>query len=186
MEKTDRQLELKLCAIGEELLMEENPVEKSRAGSNVVFHYCDPLERRASYAGCLHTLDAVEEGRGDLVPDCQAAIAAGTCPARKMRLEELRAGRALYYVDYHELTKRRGIKYAQDRESEQTRYRRPNTSVKFVPTQLTPVAHPAPEKTAVEVKSEPTKVLDCEIDTNIMEKVLKKRLSDDSTASGKG
>lgn len=183
MEFTPKQLELKLCPIGWDLLAQEHPVEKSKAGTNVVFHYCDPLGYRASYAGCLHTMDAVAEGRGHLRPDCQAEIECRTCPARAMRLQELKANRALFYVDYHQLMERRGLQVVQDREQSPVQFRRKRDQRAFVPTKVAPmpVRDPQPLRNKVVVKPMPKPRVEQDdgYNTDIMKQVLEKQVEDD-------
>lgn len=178
MALTDKQLELKLCPIGFELVQEEHPVEASRSGCNTVFHYCDSQGIRASYAGCLHTIEAVFDGRGQLRPECEAAINAGTCNAVPLRKLELKANRALFFVDYRVLMERRRAQWALDEENSPIQFRRKRGDRKFVPSQVTPIAEeqPQPKRQKPQIEA-PT-----EIQTNIMEQVLKKKVQDDSTS----
>lgn len=169
MALNNKQLELKLCPIGLELLQEEHPVEASRAGRNMVYHHCDPLDYRASYAGCLFTMDAVFDGRGHLRPECQAAIDNGTCNAVAMRKMELQEDKALFFVDYVELQRRRGIEWAKAAEESPVQFRRRDRNQKrWTPTEV-PVTNDAP----IAKVEAPT-----EIQTNIMEQVLKKKVAD--------
>lgn len=77
------------------------PVESSKSGKNAFYHHCDHRGQSASYAVCLHTLDAIDEGRikEDQFTDCQAACKTGMCEARRMRRKELDAGHALYFKE---------------------------------------------------------------------------------------
>lgn len=193
MALTDRQIELKLCPIGFELVQKENPVDASRSPQNTVFHYCDPLGIRASYCGCLHTMDAVADGRGYLRPDCQTAIENRTCNARVLRLEELKAGRALYYVGYEEIMQRRGIQAAIDRENSPIQFRR-RKQEPFKPTVMPATIAEAtseekkPSKAALEWHEKnkarnfeaSSRLEDMEIDTNIMAQVAQKRLEEEN------
>lgn len=176
MALNEKQLELKLCPIGFELLADEHPVEASRSGCNTVFHYCEPLDCRASYAGCLHTLEAIMDGRGHLRPECEAAYLSGTCPAIAMRKMELRADRALFFVDYKELTRRRGIEWEKEREESPVQFRRKKHRT-FVPTTVVPLD----DEPEVSVQSQREKPV--EIQTNIMEQVLKKKVNDELNKS---
>jgi hypothetical protein len=168
-----KQEELRLDAIGFELLQEENPVEASRYGRNTVFHYCETEDRRASYAGCLHTLEAVFDGRGHLVPTCEAAINSGTCEAVNKRKLELKEGRALFYVDYVELAKRRQEEIAKQ-DDDTPRFGRRSKPGKFIPTQVKLLDEPTSEPKRVEPKQAPIAP-----QVNIMEQVLKKRLENE-------
>lgn len=176
MALNEKQLELKLCPIGFELLEQEHPISASRGGKNVVFHYCDALEQRASYAGCLATLEAIAEGRGELRPDCEVAKLAGNCPAVRMRMDELRAGRSLYFVEYTELMERRRAQYAEDRENSPVQFRRKKFGTKFVPTRIAAEDVEAP---VADITPAPISKPRIEIQTNIMEQVLQKKVNDE-------
>jgi hypothetical protein len=175
MALNDKQLELKLCPIGFELLEEENDVDASRGGNNIVFHYCDPTVSRDSYAGCLNTLEAIVEGRGHLRPDCEEAVRNGTCPAVAMRKQELMANRALYFVNYKELMRRRGLEWESAERVVQYGRRRHQsqplntTRVNTPPVITKPIA---PKHTAAP-----------EIHTDILQKVLKKKVKDESESN---
>ena len=166
MALNEKQLELRLCPIGFELLQEENPVSASRSGGNTVFHYCDALDIRASYAGCLHTLEAIADGRGHLRPECEAAYISGTCPAVQMRKMELRADKALFFVSYHKLMAEREARYVETESV--VRYGRQRGNTRFKPTEIE-----ATETVEVVTKKPETE----EIQTNIMEQVLKKKVA---------
>lgn len=178
MALNEKQLELKLCPIGFELIQDEHPVGMSRSGKNTVFHYCDALGQRASYAGCLHTLDAIAEGRGELRPDCVIAQAQGNCAAINMRKAELKLGRTLFFVDYEELLARRQEQYARDLEESPIQFRRKKRTGAFTATRITPVEGAESEQ-PVEIKVEPKRSEPVEIQTNIMEQVLKKKVNDE-------
>lgn len=77
------------------------PPEKSMSGRNSVYRFCDAKQQQASYAVCLHTLQAIDENRlaSDRFPECQRAYCHGNCVAADMRKEERTAGQALYYVE---------------------------------------------------------------------------------------
>jgi len=192
MALTDRQIELKLCPIGFELVQKEYPVDASRSGQNTVFHYCDPIGIRASYCGCLHTMEAVSDGRGHLRPECQQAIENRTCNARVLRIEELKAGRALYFVPYKELMERRGLKAAIDRENSPVQFRRKKPQGSFRPTtapdtiknELRNEKMPSKasldwyEKHKVENFKASQRLEDAEIETNIMAQVAQKLIEE--------
>lgn len=175
MALTEQQEALLLCGVGKQVILEDNDVEASRSPQNMVFHYCDPIGIRASYAGCLHTMDAVFDDRGHLRPDCQLAINAGTCNAMRLRKDELRANKALYYVPYFRLQEVRAEQLAAMPPT--GRFGGPKRADrKFVPTEV---------KLITEPKSEPKAKVEApnEIQTNIMEQVLKKKVQDDNSSS---
>ena len=128
---------IKLCQIGIKLIAEENSLDASRSGNNTVYHHCDIYQGRPSYASCLHVMDHAAEGKHeDLRPECHKAYREGTCPAMKMRRAELKAGRALFFVDYRKLVAER--KRIQDEAEPDILFgRRNKESVprgKFIPT----------------------------------------------------
>lgn len=86
------------------------PVEASMSGKNAYYHFCHIRSAKQNYAVCLHILNATEEQRvkRDDFVDCQRACLRGDCEAKRMREEEIAAGRALYYTP-------REIRYAVDR-----------------------------------------------------------------------
>jgi len=99
---------IKLDAISLKLIQEEYPHEASRRGVNTVFHGCNIMQGRFSYASCLTVMDQAFAGKNeDLRPECHAAIRARTCPALAMRKAELKADRALFFVDYQDVTRER-------------------------------------------------------------------------------
>lgn len=171
---------IRLCKIGAVMVTEDHPVAASRSGKNTVYHHCEIYQGRPSYASCLMVMDQTFEGVNHLRPDCQIAIEAGTCPALAMRRAELKAGKALFYVDYIELTKRRAIQNELDRESSPIQFRRNRTEKRFVPTQVQVLD-------ADDIKSAPRKQTKPQVETeaddyntNIMEQVVKKVLNDNN------
>ncbi len=185
----------KLCQdpFGEALLLKEYPVELSRSPQNTIYHYCDVYQGRSSYAACLHFLDANIEGRGYLRPDCEVAVKKGICPAVKMRKRELQAGRALYYVNYQEIGEMRRVAYEREAAESPIQFRKNKTPTKFIPIAVIPTDESAAEQAplALKVKSKPQPrvkkrdsvpaptLMDQEIETNIMQKVLEKRLENE-------
>lgn len=78
---------------------EELPVSRSADRDNFYFHYCDQLGQQAHYMVCLHKIEERKEGRLKSVwAECSAAIGNKQCPALAMRKEELRVGKAIYFV----------------------------------------------------------------------------------------
>lgn len=187
----------KLCLddAGRRVLLREHPLDASMSPQNTVYFHCDVYQGRPSYAGCLHFLEAHRAGRDVLRPECQQAVARGTCPAVQMRKRETKAGKALYAVPYAELQAVRQELAANDDNI--VSFRKPASggtvpTRKFIPS--TPADLQAyaqgrlgekqqrPEKRkqipvqVVEVKIPPTEQ---ELETNIFKKVLEKRLADE-------
>ena len=75
------------------------PVDASRSGRNTVYHHCDQIERRTSYAVCLFTLAAHEKGKLRPDSECYQHIQRGECKAVGYRQQEIEAGRALFYQE---------------------------------------------------------------------------------------
>lgn len=75
------------------------PVDASRSGRNTVYHHCDQIERRTSYAVCLFTIDAHEKGKLRPDSECYQHIQRGECRAVGFRQQEIEAGRALFYQE---------------------------------------------------------------------------------------
>ena len=88
------------------------PVEASKSGRNAFYHSCPLLNRRASYAVCLHTIDAAQEGRLPENCECGPHIGRKLCDALKMREQETAAGRALFFQErvFPSLVEDRAIK----------------------------------------------------------------------------
>lgn len=80
-------------------------VEASKSGGNAMYlDYCDVAWHRPGYAACLSKIDARKEGRLDArFAACSAAIGKKTCPAMKRRMEEMTAGKALYFISREKL-----------------------------------------------------------------------------------
>lgn len=171
------QAAIKLCPIGIELIAEPNDLSMSRSGFNTVFHHCDIYQGRPSYASCLHVIELTMEKGDDftLRPDCSKAIRERNCPAVKMRMEELKAGHALFFVDYKKLMERRGMQAALDRETSPVQFRRKRSPQEFKPTTVMPAPRvEKPISTPAKPVSEP------DYNTNIMEKVVKKVLENEA------
>jgi hypothetical protein len=83
----------------EPITIENLPVETSKSGKNSFYHACPLLNRRASYAVCLHTIDAAEDDRLPETCECSPHIGRGHCDALKMRKQEEEAGRALFFQE---------------------------------------------------------------------------------------
>ncbi len=82
-------------------MIEPLPVAASADGQrNAFIHSCDVLKQRRHYAVCLHLCDERKKGRLDIVySDCSSLIGKKTCPALKMRKEEMDAGHAIYFEE---------------------------------------------------------------------------------------
>lgn len=170
-----------LCDIGRELIQKENPLDASKSGQNTVFHYCEVSEQRESYAACLWYLEAHARGDGQLRPDCEVAVNNKTCPARRMRMLELREDRALFYVNYKEITEARQAKWALEDEESVVQFRKKKDR-KFIPITVIPTDDISDELDLSEAKRgpalAPTRLEDQEIETNLMEKLVRKKLND--------
>ncbi|QNK01644.1 hypothetical protein [Dyella telluris] len=120
------------------------PMGESRSGSNGYYFWCDQYSGRSNYAVCLHTIEAVLEKRPNLRTSCQDAICSRTCPAIKMRKEEMQVGHALYFRDRHKTLAEF------QKQSEAARagigYRRGNSQRGFVPTDTNTIADADPIK----------------------------------------
>lgn len=68
----------------------------SRAGTNIYTHHCKSLDRQASYAICLFTIQAFMERRLSGFADCRGCLKTKKCPAVRMLKKEMEAGKALY------------------------------------------------------------------------------------------
>lgn len=81
------------------------PVDQSKSGRNSYYQFCDYRQQQASYAVCLHTLDAIEENRlaSDRFVECQRAYCHDECPAKVLRAQEVAAKRALFFIPRREI-----------------------------------------------------------------------------------
>ncbi|MFQ2465687.1 hypothetical protein L1871_22625 (plasmid) [Aeromonas caviae] len=75
------------------------PPDASRSGKNTVYHHCGQLERRASYAVCLFTLEQFDKGKLRTDSECHQHIDKGLCSALALRAQEVAAGRALFFKE---------------------------------------------------------------------------------------
>ena len=161
------------------LIGEVNDVEKSRSGNNHVFHHCELYEGRQAYAACLHTMDRVMEGDERIYQVCTDAIRSKTCPAMKMRMEELKANRTLFYVDHAKLTEHRAAQNLLDLEESPIKFGRrrregANGGNKFKPTVFSKEELRDKKQPAVAKNSEG----ELDFNENIFEKVANKVLND--------
>lgn len=172
-----KQIDLHLCPVGTVLLQKEYPPEASKAGRNTVYHSCEVYGGRPSYASCLFTLDAIAEGRDNLRPHCAEAVRNGTCVAVQMQKDEQAAGRALFFVDYLELTEARRAQWAKDLEESPIQFRRRDRKegVRWKTTEVKPmevIEAMVPSKVAPKKEN----LMDQEIDTNIFEQLVKHKV----------
>lgn len=82
--------------------MTEIGLDKSMGNQNRHSFWCDDLQQRRMYGGCLYLVDAYQAGRisaSDPLSNCAIAMSREQCNALVMRQEEIDAGHALYYVD---------------------------------------------------------------------------------------
>ena len=82
--------------------MTENilPIDRVRESDNGYTHFCEALGQRCFYRTCLHLIDSMESGRSPYTSkdnDCGHALSHGTCAAKQMRNEELKAEKAIYF-----------------------------------------------------------------------------------------
>ena len=88
---------------------EDYPVEASWHGNNMHSFFCNVRQRFEGYSICLRRHDA----RRDKVPperigkDCVRAIDKGECPALQMRAEEIKEGKAIYFINREKYLKAR-------------------------------------------------------------------------------
>lgn len=128
-------------------------LDRSKGGKSCFYFWCEVTQRQDNYGVCLVKLDMVRdrpEEAEQLIPQCFPAICAGTCPALKMREEEVRKGHSLYFYSREDQEAAR----AEQRAAVSTiKYGRRNglTMPKFVPTSTDdlrdvamPIAPPAP------------------------------------------
>lgn len=75
------------------------PLEDSKRGDNTHMVNCAVYGGHRHYAVCCHIVERCEksQARPGEAP-CAKAVIHGECPARKMRLEERKAGESLYFV----------------------------------------------------------------------------------------
>lgn len=189
---------IKLDPIGIKLIQEEYPVDASRGGCNTIYHHCDVYQGRPSYASCLTVMDQAFEGKyEELRPECHKAVKAGTCPALAMRKAELKAGRALFFVDYRDVVRERQALHAATEPEILFGRRSKDTAPrgKFVPTVFDKKGQPIFDKqkaSEIELhiqegpdnnkfkpqKSKPKIERVGAGEVNIMQKVLEKKLND--------
>ena len=79
--------------------VEVRPPQASRAGRNRYYHECKKVGAKRHYGICLFTIEAFERGQKLNEEPCVKAIRSKTCPALKMRQEELDAGQSIYYAE---------------------------------------------------------------------------------------
>lgn len=75
------------------------PLEDSKRGDNTTLVNCGTYGGHRHYAVCCHIVERSEKGQvrsSDVA--CARSVANGECPARKMRLEERKAGESLYFT----------------------------------------------------------------------------------------
>jgi hypothetical protein len=115
---------LVLSSAEEEIRAREYPVSASKSGQNTLYHHCAVYDGRSNYAVCLHTIAAVLEKRAQLRSGCPEAIQNRTCPAMRMRKNELDAGRALYYIGRPDIEALRRKQAEEDYANSPIQYRR--------------------------------------------------------------
>lgn len=74
-------------------------ISLSLAADNTIYVPCSARGGRHNYAVCLNVIKAYDEDRlgKETFTECQRAICGDYCPSKKMRAEEVKAGKALYY-----------------------------------------------------------------------------------------
>ena len=78
----------------------KKPEESGNPRKNAYIHHCEVVEQRMYYAVCLNRIEKTD--RNALSGDherCMRAMRRGECPALKMHLEEIDAGKAIYVID---------------------------------------------------------------------------------------
>lgn len=78
-----------------------NGIEASADSKRNAYSFaCSVVGYRPNFSVCLHLMTKRKEGRLDVnYATCSAAIGNKTCPAIKMRKEELDKGQAIYFVE---------------------------------------------------------------------------------------
>ncbi len=77
---------------------ETYPIEKSAEGTNAYYcEFCNFAGYRPAYASCLNRI--INGCNGALEASCATAIGQGHCMALKMQKEELKANKAIYYIN---------------------------------------------------------------------------------------
>jgi hypothetical protein len=76
-------------------------IEKSAEGTNAYYcDYCNVAGYRPNYASCLRRIKDAEKGELSTVEaSCGTAIKRGICPSLELQREEVKAGKALYYLN---------------------------------------------------------------------------------------
>lgn len=76
------------------------PVDASRGGDNAFYlPQCSTVQHRPGYCMCLKLIEDRKDGRlSATYAACSAAIGNKTCPALKLRKQEVTTGNALFYV----------------------------------------------------------------------------------------
>ncbi|MGZ8953108.1 MAG: hypothetical protein ACXW0Q_00320 [Methylovulum sp.] len=77
-------------------------LDQSIGNNNRYTMWCDPLQQRRFYGGCLYLVNAYEAGRitaDDRYCDCAQAMSKGNCNAIRMRQDEIAAGKSLYFQE---------------------------------------------------------------------------------------
>jgi len=77
-------------------------LDKSMGNQNRHSFWCDDLQQRRMYGGCLYLVDAYKAKRitaTDSSQNCAIAMSRGQCNALKMRDEEIAAGKSIYFIE---------------------------------------------------------------------------------------
>lgn len=77
-------------------------LDKSIGNQNRHSFWCDDLQQRRMYGGCLYLVDAYKAKRisaDDPTSNCAIAMSKGQCNAFIMRDEEIAAGKSIYFVE---------------------------------------------------------------------------------------
>lgn len=77
------------------------PIERSATSENKHTFWCDYNSQRRHYYACLWLCDAYDAGRivaEDVHGDCASAMQKGACNAYRMRQEERKENKAIYYA----------------------------------------------------------------------------------------
>ena len=69
------------------------------AKENAFCHYCPQVGHFKNYAVCNHLIKRRKEGRlGAMYEECSVSISKKTCPAIKMRKQEIEEGRSIHFM----------------------------------------------------------------------------------------
>lgn len=109
---------------------------------NAYYLRCEVVEQTTPYAACLDKIKLRKEGRlSTSYAACSAAINNGRCPSLAMRKEELKEGRALYFLNRTKMNEF----YDQSRIERAAIPIRPIRQVRRIETKVEPISPVLPQ-----------------------------------------